>query len=54
VKPAFLPLPAGAVEPPGWLCDWAQTARNGITGHLDEQRPTPRRSAAPRRKKEIL
>ena len=36
VKTAFLPLPPGAVEPAGWLRDWAQAARDGITGHLDE------------------
>jgi uncharacterized protein len=40
VKPAFLPLPPGAIEPRGWLRDWAQAARDGITGHLDEQNPT--------------
>jgi len=40
VKPAFLPLPPGAIEPRGWLRDWALAARNGITGHLDEQHPT--------------
>ncbi|MGA2499236.1 MAG: beta-L-arabinofuranosidase domain-containing protein [Tepidisphaeraceae bacterium] len=40
VKPAFLPLPPGAVEPAGWLRDWAQSARDGITGHLDEWHPT--------------
>jgi len=27
VKPAFLPLPPGAVEPAGWLRAWAQAAR---------------------------
>jgi uncharacterized protein len=37
---AFLPLPPGAVEPAGWLRDWAQAAREGITGHLDEWHPT--------------
>jgi len=37
---AFLPLPPGAVEPAGWLRDWAESARNGITGHLDEWHPT--------------
>jgi hypothetical protein len=26
VKPAFLPLPIGAVEPQGWLRDWAKCA----------------------------
>lgn len=40
VKTAFLPLPPGAVEPAGWLRDWAQAAREGITGHLDEWHPT--------------
>ena len=40
VKPAWLPLPPGAVEPGGWLRDWAQSAREGITGHLDEWHPT--------------
>jgi uncharacterized protein len=40
VKPAFLPLPPGAVEPAGWLRDWAEAARRGITGHLDEWHPT--------------
>jgi hypothetical protein len=40
VKPALLPLPPGAVEPAGWLRDWAQAARDGITGHLDEWHPT--------------
>jgi hypothetical protein len=40
VKPAFLPLPPGAVAPAGWLRDWAQAAREGITGHLDEWHPT--------------
>ena len=40
VKPAFLPLPIGAVQPQGWLRDWAQSARHGITGHLDEWHPT--------------
>ena len=40
VKPAFLPLPPGAIEPAGWLRDWAVAAREGITGHLDEYHPT--------------
>jgi hypothetical protein len=40
VKPAFLPLPPGAVVPQGWLRDWAVSAANGITGHLDEHSPT--------------
>ena len=33
---ALLPLPPGAVEPAGWLRDWAVAAGRGITGHLDE------------------
>lgn len=40
IKPALLPLAPGAVEPAGWLRDWAQSARAGITGHLDERHPT--------------
>ena len=40
IKTAFLPLPPGAVEPAGWLRDWAIAAREGITGHLDEYHPT--------------
>jgi hypothetical protein len=40
VRPAFLPLPPGAVEPSGWLRDWALEARDGITGHLDERHAT--------------
>jgi uncharacterized protein len=40
VRTGFLPLPPGAVEPSGWLRDWAQAAREGITGHLDEWHPT--------------
>ena len=40
VQQAFLPLPPGAVEPQGWLRDWALAARDGITGHLDEWHPT--------------
>ncbi|MDR1335891.1 MAG: hypothetical protein LBK22_03565, partial [Tannerella sp.] len=36
VKPVFIPLPAGSVQPQGWIKDWATDAANGITGHLDE------------------
>jgi hypothetical protein len=36
VPQVFSPLPPGAVEPAGWLRDWAVSARQGITGHLDE------------------
>jgi hypothetical protein len=42
VKPIFTPLPAGAIEPTGWLRDWALAARHGISGHLDEWSPTYR------------
>src|SRR5262249_21980826 len=38
-KTALLPLPPGAIQPAGWLRDWAQAAREGITGHLDEWHP---------------
>lgn len=34
---AFVPLKPGAVESSGWLRDWALSARDGITGHLDER-----------------
>lgn len=33
----FIPLPPGAVRPAGWLNDWARSAADGITGHLDER-----------------
>ena len=39
VTPAFLPLAPGAVEPQGWLRDWAVSMRNGLTSHLDEYNP---------------
>ena len=35
-RPAFIALPAGAVEPEGWLRDWCLKARDGYTGHMDE------------------
>ncbi len=38
-RPGFLPLPPGAIEPGGWVRDWAIAAREGITGHLDEYHP---------------
>ncbi|MHB8972049.1 MAG: beta-L-arabinofuranosidase domain-containing protein [Pirellulaceae bacterium] len=40
VRLSLLRLPPGAVEPTGWLRDWAQAARDGITGHLDQWHPT--------------
>ena len=39
VPMAFTPLPPGAIEPRGWLRDWAVAARNGLTGHLDDHSP---------------
>jgi hypothetical protein len=39
VTHAFLPLAPGAVEPRGWLRDWAVSMRDGMTGHLDEYDP---------------
>ena len=35
-RPAFLPLPPGAVEPAGWLRDWCLAARDGYTGHMED------------------
>jgi hypothetical protein len=35
-RPALIPLPPGAIEPAGWLRDWALAARDGYTGHMDE------------------
>ncbi|TSA37036.1 MAG: hypothetical protein D4R65_01805 [Verrucomicrobiaceae bacterium] len=40
VPMAFQPLKPGAVEPTGWLRDWALAAGKGITGHLDERAET--------------
>lgn len=40
IKPAFIPLPPGAVVPKGWIKDWAESAAEGITGHLDEYSAT--------------
>lgn len=34
-RPAFIPLPPGAVEPAGWLRDWCLAARDGFTGQMD-------------------
>ena len=39
-RSVWVPLPPGAVQPAGWLRDWAQAAAQGITGHLDEYHPT--------------
>jgi uncharacterized protein len=55
---ALEPVPLGKVKPRGWLRDWAVSAANGITGHLDERSPVfgeswkgisfPARGAKPR------
>lgn len=37
VAPTFIALLPGAVKPEGWLNDWARSAAEGITGHLDER-----------------
>ena len=45
VKPTFIPLPYGNIEPTGWLRDWSETAKNGLIlnnpaieeGWLDKQ-----------------
>ena len=36
VSPKFIPLEIGEITPKGWILDWAKSAANGITGHLDE------------------
>ena len=46
-RPAFLPLPPGAVEPAGWLRDWCLAARDGFTGHMDEYDDEFKRAWAP-------
>ena len=46
-RPAFLPLPPGAVEPAGWLRDWCLAARDGFIGHLDEDDDEFKRAWAP-------
>ena len=46
-RPAFLPLPPGAVEPAGWLRDWCLAARDGLTGHMDEYDAEFKRAWAP-------
>lgn len=39
-RPAFIPLSVGAIRPTGWIADWADSAVEGIAGHLDEYAPT--------------
>ncbi|MBN1343680.1 MAG: glycoside hydrolase family 127 protein [Phycisphaerae bacterium] len=46
-RPAFIPLPPGAVEPAGWLRDWCLAARDGYTGHMDEVDDEFKRAWAP-------
>ncbi len=46
-RPAFIPLPPGAVEPVGWLRDWCLAARDGYTGHMDEVDDEFKRAWAP-------
>ena len=46
-RPAFLPLPPGAIEPAGWLRDWCVAARDGFTGHMDEYDDEFKRAWAP-------
>jgi uncharacterized protein len=45
-RPALLALPAGAVEPEGWLRDWCLAAKDGFTGHMDEYHPVFRQAWA--------
>ena len=46
-RPAFIPLPPGAVQPAGWLRDWCLAARDGFTGHMDEYDAEFKRAWAP-------
>jgi len=46
-RPAYLPLPPGAVEPAGWLRDWCLAARDGYTGHMDDYDDEFKRAWAP-------
>jgi uncharacterized protein len=46
MRPALIPLPPGAIEPAGWLRDWALTARDGFTGHMDDVDPAFRQAWA--------
>ncbi|HUS97627.1 MAG TPA: hypothetical protein VMX97_12875, partial [Hyphomicrobiaceae bacterium] len=43
---ALIPLPAGAVEPQGWLRDRCMAARDGYTGNMDEVHDDFRRAWA--------
>lgn len=46
VRMALIPLPAGAVEPQGWLRDRCLAARDGYTGHMDDVHEDFRRAWA--------
>jgi hypothetical protein len=46
-RPAFLPLPPGAVEPSGRLRDWCLAAQDGFTAHMDEYDDEFKRAWAP-------
>lgn len=46
VPKALSPLPAGAVEPQGWLRDRCLAARDGYTGHMDDMHEDFRRAWA--------
>lgn len=35
-RPALLALPFGAIEPRGWLRDWASSVKDGYTGCMDD------------------
>ena len=35
-RPALIALPAGEVAPRGWLRDWCEAARDGFTGHMED------------------
>ena len=36
IEQRYTPLDLGRIRAEGWIKDWAQTAADGITGHLDE------------------
>lgn len=36
MRPVFIPLPPGAIEPEGWLRDWCLTVKDGYTARMDD------------------
>ncbi|MCX6909113.1 MAG: hypothetical protein NTY01_13865 [Verrucomicrobia bacterium] len=44
---AFIALPPGAVEPAGWLRDWALSVKDGYTEHMDDVDNEFKRAWAP-------